>query len=243
MNYYQNRTYRQEYYTEFVYRKILDNIIAIKIAIILSHINNKYPYNKTMELDYSYECTLSILIENQPSILTRVIGLLSRRGFMIDSLAIGATEYDGLSRIIIVLPGNLRLVDQLTRQLYKLLPTIKIFNLTNAPSITRELILVKIFAKNPERQEIIELARVFDLNIIDYTNKTITLEITGDGKKIIAIEQILHKFGVLEKVRTGKIGLTRESLAVGQLYTIDREPTRRQILDSHIAEIEAKIYI
>ena len=196
-----------------------------------------------MKLDYAYECTLSILVENQPSILTRVIGLLSRRGFMIDSLAIGATEYDGLSRIIIVLPGNLRLVDQLTRQLYKLLPTIKIFNLTNAPSITRELILVKIFAKNPERQEIIELARVFDLNIIDYTNKTITLEITGDGKKIIAIEQILHKFGVLEKVRTGKIGITRESLAVGQLYTIDREPTRRQILSSHIAEIEAKIYI
>ena len=142
-----------------------------------------------MELDYSYECTLSILVENQPSILTRVIGLLSRRGFMIDSLAIGATEYDGLSRIIIVLPGNLRLVDQLTRQLDKLLPTIKIFNLTNVPSITRELILVKIFAKNPERQEIIELARVFDLNIIDYTNKTITLEITGDGKKLLPLSK------------------------------------------------------
>ena len=196
-----------------------------------------------MELDYSYECTLSILVENQPSILTRIIGLLSRRGFTIDSLAIGATEYDGLSRIIIVLPGNLRLVDQLTRQLYKLLPTIKIFNLTNSPSITRELILVKVFAKPPEHQEIMELARVFELNIIDYTNRTITLEITGDRKKIIAIEQMLHKFGVLEKVRTGKIGITRESLAVGQLYTIDREPLRRQILDSHITEIEAKIYL
>ena len=196
-----------------------------------------------MELDYSYECTLSILVENQPSILTRIIGLLSRRGFTIDSLAIGATEYDGLSRIIIVLPGNLRLVDQLTRQLYKLLPTIKIFNLTNSPSITRELILVKVFAKSPEHQEIMELARVFELNIIDYTNRTITLEITGDRKKIIAIEQMLHKFGVLEKVRTGKIGITRESLAVGQLYTIDREPLRRQILDSHITEIEAKIYL
>ena len=196
-----------------------------------------------MELDYSYECTLSILVENQPSILTRIIGLLSRRGFTIDSLAIGATEYDGLSRIIIVLPGNLRLVDQLTRQLYKLLPTSKIFNLTNSPSITRELILVKVFAKPPEHQEIMELARVFELNIIDYTNRTITLEITGDRKKIIAIEQMLHKFGVLEKVRTGKIGITRESLAVGQLYTIDREPLRRQILDSHITEIEAKIYL
>ena len=83
----------------------------------------------------------------------------------------------------------------------------------------------------------------FNKSIIDYTNKTITLEITGDRKKIIAIEQILHKFGVLEKVRTGKIGITRESLAVGQLYTIDREPIRRQILDSHIAEVEAKTYI
>ena len=196
-----------------------------------------------MELDYSYECTLSILVENQPSILTRIIGLLSRRGFIIDSLAIGATEYDLLSRIIVVLPGNLRLVDQLTRQLYKVLPTIKIFNLTNSPSITRELILVKIFAKSPQRHEIFEIAQVFELNIIDYTNRTITLEITGDRKKIIAIEQMLHKFGVLEKVRTGKIGITRESLAVGQLYTIDREPLRRQILDSHITEIEAKIYL
>lgn len=196
-----------------------------------------------MELDYAYECTLSIVVENQPSILTRVIGLLSRRGFMIDSLAIGPTEYDGLSRIIIVLPGNLRLIDQLTRQLYKLLPTIKIYNLTNSPSITRELILVKIFTKLNERHEIFEIAQVFELNIIDYTNKIITLEISGDRKKVIAIEQMLHKFGILEKVRTGKIGITRESLAAGQLYTIDRENLRRKILDSHVAEIEAKIYL
>ena len=196
-----------------------------------------------MELSYSYECILSILVENQPSILTRIIGLLSRRGFVIDSLAIGSTEYNGLSRIIIVLPGNLRLVDQLTRQLYKVLPTIKIFNLTNSPSITRELILIKIFANSSERQDIFEIAKVFKLNIIDYTNKTITLEITGDRKKIIAVEQMLHKFGILEKVRTGKIGITRESLAVGQLYTIDREDIRRRILDSHITEIEAKIYL
>ena len=196
-----------------------------------------------MELDYAYECTLSILVENQPSVLTRIIGLLSRRGFMIESLAIGSTEYDGLSRIIIVLPGNLRLVDQLTRQLYKVLPTIKIFNLTNSPSIIRELILVKIFATSPERHRIFEMAQVFDLNVIDSTNKIITLEITGDRKKIIAAEQMLHKFGILEKVRTGKIGITRESLAAGQLYTIDREHIRRRILDSHIAEIEAKIYL
>ena len=196
-----------------------------------------------MQLDYSYECTLSILIENQPSILTRIIGLLSRRGFIIENLAVGSTEYEGLSRIIIVLPGNLRLIDQLTRQLYKILPTVKVFNLTNSPSITRELILIKILANSNERKEILEIAKVFELNIIDYTNKTVTLEITGDAKKIIAIEQMLHKFGILEKIRTGTIGITRESLAAGQLYTIDRDPIRRKMLDSHISEIEAKLYL
>ena len=196
-----------------------------------------------MELNYAYECTLSILVENQPSILTRIIGLLSQRGFIIDSLAIGSTEYDGLSRIIIVLQGNLKSVDQLTRQLYKVLPTIKIFNLTNSPCITRELILVKIFANLTERHEIFEMAQIFDLNIVDCTNKIITLEITGDRKKIIAVEQMLNKFGILEKVRTGNIAITRESLVTGQIYTIDREHIRRKIVESNITEIDAKIYL
>ena len=196
-----------------------------------------------IELNYSYECTLSVLIENQPSILTRIIGLLSRRGFIIESLAVGSTEYQGLSRVIIVLPGNLRLIDQLTRQLYKILPTVKIFNLTNAPSLTRELILLKIFAKSKEHQEIFEIAKVFELNIIDYTNKTITFEITGDSKKIVAVEQMLHKFGIIEKIRTGIIGITRESLITGQLYNINHDQIRRKMLDSHITEIEAKLYL
>ena len=196
-----------------------------------------------MYLDYSYECTLSILVENQPSILPRIVGLLSHRGFIIESLCVGSTEYKGLSRIVIVLPGNLKTMNQLTRQLYKIFPTIKIFNLTTSPSIVRQLILLKILATIKERRQILEIAKVFELKIIDYTNSTITLEIIGDNKKIIAIEQMLHKFGILEKVRTGKIGITRESLAAGQLYTIDREHIRRRILDSHIAEIEAKIYL
>ena len=83
-----------------------------------------------MQIDYEYECTISILIENQPSILPRIVGLLTRRGFKVDSLAIGSTEYTNTSRIILILPGNLRVVDQVTRQLYKLLPVIKIQNLT-----------------------------------------------------------------------------------------------------------------
>ncbi len=196
-----------------------------------------------MELDYSYECTLSILIENQPSILTRIIGLLSRRGFTIESLAVGSTEYAGLLRVVIVLPGNLRLIDQLTRQLYKIFTTVKIYNLTNSPSIIRELILLKLIASVEERRQILEIAEVFKLDIIDYTNRTVTLEITGDAKKIVAVEQMLHKFGILEKVQTGSIGLTRESLTTGQLYTVEQDLIRRKMVDSHISELETKLYL
>ena len=78
-----------------------------------------------MEITYEYECLLSILVENQPSILTRIVGLLTRRGFIIESLVVGSTEYESLSRILIVLPGNLRIIDQVTRQLYKLFPVVK----------------------------------------------------------------------------------------------------------------------
>ena len=196
-----------------------------------------------MKLNYSYECTLSLLIENQPSILTRIIALLSRRSFTIESLAIGSTEYEGLSRVIIVLPGNLRIIDRLARQLYKLLPIVKVFNLTNSPSLLRELIIVKVFATDKDHHEILEIIKVFELDIIDYTNKTITIEITGDAKKIVAIQQILHKFGILEKIRTGIIGITHESFIVGQLYTMESEQVRRKILSCHIIEIEAKFYL
>jgi acetolactate synthase-1/3 small subunit len=196
-----------------------------------------------MELEYNYECLLSILVENQPSILTRIVGLLTRRGFVINSLAVGTTEYDGLSRIVIALPGNLRMIDQVTRQLYKIFPTVKVFNLTNIPSITRELILMKILASIEERRQILEIAKIFNANIVDCTNRTVTLEITGDAKKIVAIEQMLHKFGILEKVRTGKIGLTIESITTGQLYKVERESLRRKMINSHVIEIETKLYL
>ena len=194
-------------------------------------------------MDIEYECTLSILIENQPSILTRVSGLLTRRGFKIESLAIGATEYPDVSRIIIVLPGNLKIIDQVTRQLYKLLPVVKIYNLTNVPSIRRELLLFKISANIEERRRILEIAKIFNANIIDCTDQTITLEVVGDSEKIVAIEQMIHKFGILEKVRTGKIGLSLESVVGGQLYTIQREGLRQKLIKPHVHEIESKLYL
>lgn len=196
-----------------------------------------------MELKYNYECILSILVENQPSILTRIIGLFTRRGFIINSLAVGTTEYSGLSRIVIALPANLRLIDQVTRQLYKIFPTVKVFNLTNVPSITRELILIKVLSSIEERRQILEISNIFNANIVDCTNRTLTLEITGDSKKIVAIEQMLNKFGILEIVRTGKIGLTIESLTSGQLYKTEREALRRKMTNSHVLEIETKLYL
>jgi len=196
-----------------------------------------------MQLKYDYECILSILVENQPSILTRIVGLFTRRGFIINSLAVGTTEYPGLSRIVIALPANLRMIDQVTRQLYKLFPTVKVFNLTNIPSITRELILIKVLSSIEERRQILEITNIFNANIVDCTNRTITLEITGDSKKIVAIEQMLHKFGILEIVRTGKIGLTTESLTSGQLYKTEREELRRKMTNSHVLEIETKLYL
>lgn len=196
-----------------------------------------------MESNYKYECTLAILIENQPSILTRIVALLSRRGFVIDSLAVGPTEYESLFRVIIVLDGNLRLIDQVTRQIYKIFPVVKVYNLTAIPSITRELILYKILVDDSERRRVLEIANVFKANVIDYTSKTITLEVTGDLEKIVAVEQMLHQFGILEIVRTGRIGLTKESITIGQLYTVERERLRKTLANNYINELENKIYL
>jgi len=196
-----------------------------------------------MKIEYEYECTISILIENQPSILPRIIGLLTRRGFRVDSLAIGATEYDKTSRLVLVLPGNMRVIDQITRQLYKLLPVIKIQNLTHIPSIRRELILLKILSTSKDRSKILEIATFFRAKILDFAEKALTLEITGDSEKIIALEQLINRFGILEFVRTGKIALSRESITNSHLFTIEKEFRRRKILNSYTSEIETKLYL
>ena len=196
-----------------------------------------------MELTYEYVCLLSILVENQPSILTRLVGLLTRRGFTIESLVVGSTEYDSLSRVLIVLPGNLRIIDQVTRQLYKLFPVVKVYNLTNVPSITSELILFKLLIDDSECEKILEITEIFNATVVDCTNKTITIEVTGDSEKIVAIEQMIHKFGMLEKVRTGKIGLSKESIVGGQLYTVHRDRLRRKMINTHVVELENKMYL
>jgi acetolactate synthase-1/3 small subunit len=199
--------------------------------------------SNNMQIEYKYECTLSILIENQPSILPRIVGLLTRRGFKVDSLAIGSTEYDQTSRLIIILPGNMRVIDQITRQLYKLLPIIKIQNLTHFPSIRRELLLLKILSTRKDRSKILEIATFFRAKILDFAERVLTIEVTGDSEKIIALEQLINQFGVLELVRTGKIALSRESIINAQLFTKQKNVNRKKILNSYISEVETKLYL
>jgi acetolactate synthase-1/3 small subunit len=194
-------------------------------------------------MQIEYDCTLSILVEKQPSMLYKITGLLTRRGFKVDSLVIGSTEYYKTFRLIIILPGNMRIVDQITQQLYKLLPVIKIQDLTHLPYIRRELILFKVLATPEDRSRILEIATFFRAKILDFAENILTLEVTGDSEKIIALEQLIHKFGVLELVRTGKIAMIRESIANTQLFTRQRELNRKKILHSYITELEDKLYL
>ena len=194
-------------------------------------------------MQIEYDCTLSILVEKQPSMLYKITGLLTRRGFKVESLVIGATEYYKTFRLIIILPGNMRIVDQITQQLYKLLPVIKIQDLTHLPYIRRELILFKVLATPKDRSRILEIATFFRAKILDFAENILTLEVTGDSEKIIALEQLIHKFGVLELVRTGKIAMIRESIANTQLFTRQRELNRKKILHSYVTELEDKLYL
>jgi|TARA_B100000768_G_scaffold67356_1_gene64767 acetolactate synthase-1/3 small subunit len=155
--------------------------------------------------------TLSVLVEDESGVLTRIAGLFARRGYNIESLAVGPAEQVGISRITMVLPGDYRTIEQLTKQLYKLINVLKVQDITSLPSVERELMLLKVSAPNEIKSQIIELANVFRAKIVDFAENTLTLEVTGDPGKMVAIEQLLSKYGILEIARTGKISLIRES--------------------------------
>jgi acetolactate synthase-1/3 small subunit len=155
--------------------------------------------------------TLSVLIENEAGALNRIANLFSRKGFNIESLAVGPAEEPGVSRLTLVLPSQRLSVEQLIKQLYTLFNVLKIHDLTEIPCVERELMLVKVQALRNTRSQIIDIANVFRIKIVDFAENSLTLEITGDPGKVVAIEQLLEKFGILEVARTGKISLTRDS--------------------------------
>ncbi|GAB4280406.1 MAG TPA: acetolactate synthase small subunit [Oscillatoriaceae cyanobacterium M33_DOE_052] len=155
--------------------------------------------------------TLSVLVEDEAGVLTRIAGLFARRGFNIESLAVGPAEQLGISRITMVVPGDERAIEQLTKQLYKLINVLKVQDITDIPCVERELMLMKVNASSSTRSEIIEIAQIFRARVVDVGEDSLTIEVVGDPGKMVAIVQSLNKFGIREIARTGKIALTRES--------------------------------
>jgi acetolactate synthase-1/3 small subunit len=152
---------------------------------------------------------LSVLVENKPGVLTRIAGLFARRGFNIDTLAVGPTENPSVSRMTITLDGAAHPIDQVTKQLHKLVNVIKIRDLEPEETIAREMALIKVTGDGQTRGEIMELADIFRARIIDVSNRTATIEVTGTHDKIEAFEQMLRPFGIVEMVRTGEIAIAR----------------------------------
>jgi len=155
--------------------------------------------------------TISVLVEDEAGVLSRISGLFARRGFNIESLAVGPAEQSGISRITMVVPGDDRVIEQLTKQLYKLINVLKVQDVTEIPCVERELMLLKVNASSNTRSEIVELAQIFRARVVDVAEDSITIEVVGDPGKMVAIVQVLQKFGLKEIARTGKIALTRES--------------------------------
>ncbi|ADI02903.1 acetolactate synthase, small subunit [Syntrophothermus lipocalidus DSM 12680] len=153
--------------------------------------------------------TLSVVVENHPGVLARVATLFRRRGYNIDSLAVGRTENPAVSRMTIVVEGDDVVIEQVTKQLHKLVETIKIYDITDQPTVDRELVLIKVKADAQARSEIIQIVDVFRGRIVDIGPNSLIIEATGDTGKIDAIEASLRPFGILELVRTGKVSMLR----------------------------------
>lgn len=152
---------------------------------------------------------ISILVENQSGVLSRITGLFSRRGFNIDSLSVGETEDKHFSRITIVTTGDDSIVAQISKQVEKLVDVVKAVELMEDASVFRELALIKVNASKDMRPEIVAMADIFRANIIDVSKQSMSMELTGDQSKINAFLELLSGYGIAEIARTGLTGLQR----------------------------------
>lgn len=155
--------------------------------------------------------TLSILVDNQPGVLTRVSGLVARRGFNIESLAVSHTEDSTRSRVTMVVDADEDIVEQVTKQLHKLINVYKVNDLTEVDHIDRELVLFKVNAEPARRSEIVELANVFRARIVDVASTSLTIEATGTDDKLKALEDLLRAYGIKQIIRSGKVAIARGS--------------------------------
>jgi acetolactate synthase I/III small subunit len=152
---------------------------------------------------------LSILVENKPGVLTRVAGLFARRAFNIDTLAVGPTDDPTVSRITLTLDGAVHPIDQVTKQLHKLVNVLKIRDLEPEETLARELALFKLSVDGAARAELLQICEIFRAKIVDVAKRSVVVEITGTTDKIEAFERLVRPFGLIEMARTGEIAISR----------------------------------
>tara|TARA_Y100001978_G_scaffold189890_1_gene192555 strand:+ start:1507 stop:2031 length:525 start_codon:yes stop_codon:yes gene_type:complete len=166
--------------------------------------------------------TLSVLVEDESGALSRISGLFARRGFNIDSLAVGPAETKGMSRLTMVVEGDNETLQQMTKQLNKLFNVLGVADLSNLAAVERELMLLKVSSKDESRGRILDLVQVFRAKVVDVSDTALTLEVVGDPGKLVALEKLLEPYGILEIARTGKIALKRSSGVNTEMLKINK---------------------
>ncbi|MFM9277027.1 acetolactate synthase small subunit [Paenibacillus jiagnxiensis] len=156
--------------------------------------------------------TIAVLVNDQPGVLQRVSGLFSRRGFNIESITVGASEEAGLSRMVIVTPGDEHTLEQIEKQLYKLIDVIKVIDLSSKPMVARELALIKVKAEPPQRPEIMGVVETFRASVVDIGTSSLMVQVVGDTDKIDAMIELLKPYGIRELSRTGVTAMVRGNL-------------------------------
>ena len=160
--------------------------------------------------------TLVALVEDRPGVLNRMASLFRRRGFNIESIAVGHSEMPHISRMTIAIDGTTTMVEQVRKQLDKVVDVVKVFDIPADDMIARELALIKVKATSTTRSEIMQIVDIFRANIVDVAYSSVTLEVTGDEDKIDSLFDLLRGFGIVEIARTGRIAMTRGSTGPGQ---------------------------
>jgi acetolactate synthase-1/3 small subunit len=155
---------------------------------------------------------ISILVNDQPGVLQRVAGLFGRRGFNIESITVGTSEEPGLSRMVIVTRGDEKTMEQIQKQLYKLIDVAKVVDLSQNPMVARELALIKVGAEPSERPEVFGIVETFRASVVDVAANTLIVQVVGDSDKIDAMVELLKPYGIKELTRTGVTAMTRGTL-------------------------------
>ncbi len=170
--------------------------------------------------------TIVALVEDKPGVLNRIASLFRRRGFNIDSIAVGQSEFPNQSRVTIIVDGAATMVEQVRKQLAKVIDVVKVSDITSEDIVTRELALFKVKANSTTRSEIIQIVDIFRANIVDVAMDSVTIEVTGDEDKIQSLYNLLRGFGIKEVSRTGRIALTRGTIS--SMPTEEKETKRKE---------------